>query len=348
MPDANPGPAEGGDAFVAFLSAHAHDLDETLLSAYVGHGDPELERYLYGPLAAFTSNAGKRVRPLVCLLACQAVGGDPARARTTAAAIERFQSAALIHDDIADEGQLRRGKPCMHLTEGVGIATNCGDLALSEVFGTVAADAALDASTRLAVLDELFSMTRRTIEGQALDLGWARDERWDVTVDDYLRMATLKTAHYSAATPLAVGALIGGASQEQVEALRSFGLDAGLAFQLVDDTLNLFGDEAEQGKDYRSDITEGKRTLLVTYSLAHVDATKRDELVRLLSSHVTDACGLDACARIMQGCGAEAFARHRARELSQRAVSHLDGIDLTDDARHTLASMADFFVARRG
>ena len=102
------------NAFAAYLAEHHHDLDAYLDSFFTEqtqHAD--LERYLYAPLAAFSANGGKRHRPLICMLAARAVGGDPARARSAAAAIEHFQSAALIHDDIADKGQLRRGKPCM-------------------------------------------------------------------------------------------------------------------------------------------------------------------------------------------------------------------------------------------
>ena len=167
----------------------------------------DLERYLYAPLAAFTEGGGKRVRPVLCLLGAEAVGGEPHLALAPAMGIELFQSAALIHDDIADESELRRGKPCLYLTEGTGLATNMGDLALTQVIEVVLADGALPADRKAKVLGELVSMERHTLEGQALDLGWARDGRWDVTEADYLYMVRSKTAHYTAASPLAVGPL---------------------------------------------------------------------------------------------------------------------------------------------
>ncbi|MCI1666126.1 MAG: polyprenyl synthetase family protein [Atopobiaceae bacterium] len=337
---------DGGREFVDFLREHAGVLDDLMLVPYADETTADLRRYLYDPLTRFTANAGKRVRPLICLLACHAVGGEPLAASSAACAIEHFQSAALIHDDIADEGQLRRGEPCMYLTEGVGVATNCGDLALSEVFGLVANDTTLPEDIRLAVLAELFSMTHRTIEGQALDLGWARDGRWDVSVDDYLSMAMLKTAHYSAAVPLAVGATIGGGTSRQIEALRSFGLKTGLAFQLQDDLLNLFGDAEGQGKDYRSDLTEGKRTLLVVWALAHVSASEREELVRLLSSHVTSSCELGRAAAIIQRSGAMEHVREYATTLAAEAKGLLHDLDLDATDASTLRSMADFFVTR--
>ena len=208
--------------------------------------------------------------------ACLAVGGDPDRAATAAAAIEHFHSAALIHDDIADEAELRRGEPCLHLTEGLGLAINMGDLALSMVNGPVVNDPLLEDAVKVRVIKELIAMTCRTVEGQALDIGWARDGRYDITPEDYLTMAIHKTAHYSGAVPLAVGAIVGGADDEIVEALRSYGLDTGLAFQIQDDLLNLVGTDEAKKKDFRSDITEGKRTLVVVHALQNAAPEARE------------------------------------------------------------------------
>ena len=231
--------------FTSFLAQHFDQINDYLATFFDGQAtSADIERYLYTPLSAFTANAGKRHRPLICMLAATAVGGSFESARSAAAAIEHFQSGALIHDDIADNGQLRRGKPCMHLTEGTGLAINCGDLALTMVTKTVLDDPTLNADVKLRVLHELTEMIVRTIEGQALDLGWVRDGRFDISVDDYLDMATHKTAYYSGATPLAAGAIIGGGSEEQIEALRAFGLHTGLAFQIQDDLLNLIGTKA--------------------------------------------------------------------------------------------------------
>ena len=209
-----------------------------------------------------------------------------ARATSAAAAIEHFHTAALIHDDIADEAELRRGEPCLHLTEGMGLAINMGDLALSLVNGTVINDPLLDDATKVRVVNELIEMTRRTIRGQALDIGWARDGRYDITPEDYLVMATHKTAHYSGAVPLAIGAIIGGGTEAEIEALRNYGLDTGLAFQIQDDLLNLVGSEESTKKDFRNDITEGKRTLMVVHALQHSD--DRDRLIDILSSKEKD------------------------------------------------------------
>lgn len=333
------------NAFAAYLAEHHHDLDAYLDSFFTEQTqNADLERYLYAPLAAFSANGGKRHRPLICMLAARAVGGDPARARSAAAAIEHFQSAALIHDDIADKGQLRRGKPCMYLTEGVGRAINCGDYDITLSTDAVLRDEALDAPLKLRVLGELTAMMQRTVEGQALDLGWVQNERFDLTVQDYLTMATLKTAHYSGAVPLAVGAMVGGGSEQQVEALRSFGLATGLAFQIQDDLLNLVGDTGD--KDFRNDITEGKRTLVTVHALEHAESETRRELVEILRSGTQDAALLERAVEIFDETGSIAFAHDYALRLTERAKKELSGIELENDCRELLLSMADFFVER--
>ncbi len=332
-------------AFTDFLTRNVGEVNEFLSTFFCDKTDrADIERYLYAPLGAFSANAGKRHRPLICMLACAAVGGDFHAALSAAAAIEHFQSAALIHDDIADNGHLRRGKPCVHVTEGVGIAINCGDYALTLVTDTILRDSTLADDIKLRVLRVLTDMMQRTVEGQALDLGWVRDERFDLTVDDYLTMATLKTAHYSGAVPLACGAIIGGGTEEQIEALRSFGLDTGLAFQIQDDLLNLIGEREAREKDFRSDITEGKRTLVAVHALEHADEC--DELERILASGTTDPATLDRAVEIFERTGSIEFARAHAIELIDRAKRTLADIELDAECRELLLAMADFFVER--
>ena len=331
--------------FSSFLDRHINQINEYLEAAFRDQTDrADIARYLYDPLGRFAENAGKRHRPLICMLAAQAVGGTFESAISAAAAIEHFQSAALIHDDIADHGKLRRGKPCMYLTDGTGIAINCGDLALSLVTGTVLNDPSLTDALKIRILGELVNMTTRTIEGQALDLGWVRDERFDLTVDDYLTMATLKTAHYSGGTPLACGAIIGGGSEEQVEALRAFGLHTGLAFQIQDDLLNLIGKEAAKEKDFRTDITEGKRTLVAVHALGN--AAYHDEIEAILRSGSEDPAVLARAVEIFQASGSIDFAREYSFELTRKAKAALADVKLSPHCKALFMSMADFFVER--
>ncbi len=330
--------------FEEYLESYADSVGD-LVNTYIPCGThPDMDAYLYDPLLRYSQNGGKRHRPLICFAACVAVGGDIRKAASAASAIEHFHTAALIHDDIADEATLRRGEPCLHLTEGLGIALNVGDLALSLVNGSVMKDPSLTDAVKVRVVTELVEMTRRTIEGQALDLGWARGGRYDITPEDYLVMATHKTAHYSGAVPLAIGAIIGGGTETQIEALRNYGLDTGLAFQIQDDLLNIEGDAETVGKDFCSDITEGKRTLMVVHALQN--SPDRDRLIHILSIKTTDASLLSEAVNIMRASGSVDYAHNYAENLTSIAKNRL--IDMLDEspARDLLASMADYFVNR--
>ena len=176
--------------FVAYCQKMRDAVDAALMGAFAFPLEDDIQALLYRPLENFIASGGKRARPILLCLAAQAYGANPHEALQVAASLEYFQAAALIHDDIADESETRRGVPCLHRSEGDGLAINAGDLSLVESFACVADDTRVPAACRHAVMVELCEMMMRTVEGQALDLGWARDGRWDVTCEDYLAMAT--------------------------------------------------------------------------------------------------------------------------------------------------------------
>ena len=333
-------------SFAEYLDLYAGEIGDLINSFIPKPTHPDMERYLYGPLTKYSQNAGKRHRPLICFAACQAVGGDMELATTAASAVEHFHTAALIHDDIADDALTRRGEPCMHLVVGEGLAINMGDLALSLVNGPVMKDESLSEHVRVRVVTELLDMTARTVEGQALDIGWARDERYDITPEDYLCMATHKTAYYSGGVPLAVGAIIGGGTEEQIEALRAYGMATGLAFQIQDDLLNLIGTEEATKKDFRSDITEGKRTLMVVHALGNSTPENRERLIEILSAKETDPAVLAEAVDLMETSGSIAYARSYAQKITDDAKAKLVEAIEPSDARNLLISMADWFVSR--
>ena len=331
-------------SFQLYLEQNSPRISDLIANYYQADDYDDINRYLYVPLARFSANGGKRHRPLICELACGAVGGDIRSVAASAAAIEHFHTAALIHDDIADESTLRRGEACLHISEGEGLAINAGDLALSQVTGSVLADTHLTESQRLRVLEELVVMTTRTIEGQALDIGWARDGRFDLSIEDYLLMAERKTAYYSGGTPLAVGAIIGGGTEEQIAALRAFGMASGMAFQIQDDLLNLTGNKELLGKDYRSDITEGKRTLIAVHTLQF--SPQKSEFTAILASHTTAPTMLSCAVDIMESAGSLEFARDYATGLVAAAKADLSKALEDNEYTRLLVQMADFFIER--
>ncbi len=354
--------SDGGARFVAYLREKLPLVEKALADAaatpmlagseaHAGALADDLNRYLYAPLAHFSEGGGKRVRPILALLGAEAVGGSAGQALSAGVAIELFQSAALVHDDIADKSELRRGEPCLHVSQGTGVAINMGDLALAQVFEVVLADASLEPKRRLRVLDELVRMERHTLEGQALDLGWVRDGRWDLTESDYLYMVASKTAWYSAACPLYIGALAAGGAEEAARGLLDVGMHTGIAFQLQDDLLNLVGDADAQGKDFRSDITEGKRTLAAVWALEHLDEARRTRLVQILEAKTGEEALLAEAVGLIEEGGGISRCREMATQEAQIGKTRVNELvtegSIAREAGAALVSMADFFVERK-
>lgn len=324
-----------------------------------GHITNNLDAFLYEPLAQFVQGKGKFIRPALCLLGAHIAAGERAAGETVqtevlpdalvrlACALELFQAAALIHDDIADESLVRRGNPCLYRTHGTGLAINMGDCALvdaSKLICTLSAEG-LPSNAALQLLDEFLTMERTTIEGQALDLGWSRARTWNLAPSDYLVMAELKTAHYSLASPLVLGALFAQAPKALRDALREFGRSAGVAFQLRDDYLNLFGNKA-QGKDMCSDIIEGKRTYLTLYALEHLPSGLQHELIDILAAKTNTARELARACELIEKAGAPEASLAKERELVGQALNTLDKAQLAPKHIQLLADLCHYVTHR--
>lgn len=335
------------DLFIDYIASVSAEIDEYLhgcLTAVPKGSDRQL--YLYGILDEFISRGGKRTRPAMAMLACEAVGGDPRKALSSGCAIEFFHAAALIHDDIMDSSLLRRGQKCAHIVHGVPLAINAGDYALGLVCTIVVRDPVLEDAVKLAVLDVIGEMSERTVEGQALDVGWVRDDVYDLTPDDYLDMALGKTGFYSGIAPLKVGAIVGGGSADDIRAFEDFGKNVSIAFQIQDDLLNITGDERTMGKDYLSDIMESKRTLMVVHCLTVADSADRRRLVQLLRLKQDKTMSQAAeIVELMHRYGSVEHARAVARNLIKDGRTYLKAVRLSQ-ARDVLASMAGYFLDR--
>jgi geranylgeranyl diphosphate synthase type II len=178
--------------------------------------------------------------------------------------IELMHNAMLIHDDIQDESEQRRGKPTLHVTQGVGIAINVGDvLSLMAMRPLLDNRLVLGNYLALQIIEETERMARESAEGQALELGWRRDNVTDVVEADYLEMVLKKTCWLGMIHPSRVGALIGTGGAVDLDHFIRFGFLLGAAFQIQDDLLNLVGDSETYGKELTGDILEGKRTLML-------------------------------------------------------------------------------------
>lgn len=226
---------------------------------------------------------GKRIRPALCLVACEALGGDARAAVPFAMAIELMHNFFLVHDDIEDGDQFRRGRPSCWVKYGLAHGVNIGDYLYAKVFeallsgGRVPETASVNPALQLGLLQLLVDTLDRTHIGQAQDIN-ARAQR-DFSLDGYLELVRNKTGYYLAA-PMIGGAMIAGAQEETLEALREFGKNVGPVFQIIDDIIDLTHGKGRESTG--SDIREGKRSYLVAYTASMAKASDREELFRIL------------------------------------------------------------------
>ena len=256
------------------------DITRHALKTYIPHRSPY--RYLYGPLAEYPNRGGKMMRPSLCIATARTFGAPIEESLQTAVAIELLHNALLIHDDIEDQSEERRGRPTLHLLHGVPLAVNAGDgLSLLSLRPLIDNQTKIGPHLALRILEETEQMARESAEGQAIELGW----RWDNVVDledrDYLEMAHKKTCWLGSIYPCRVGAIIGTRDDIDLEPFIRFGFFLGAAFQIQDDLLNLVADK-RYGKERNGDIFEGKRTLMLIHLLRESTEDERDRLARFL------------------------------------------------------------------
>jgi geranylgeranyl diphosphate synthase, type II len=254
------------------------------LTRYLTINSPRGAEYMGSAIREYPDRAGRSLRSTLCMATARAFGAAAEDALNSAVAIEIFHNAFLVHDDIEDMSEQRRGRPTLHAIHGVPIAINVGD-ALT-VFGL---RPLLDNRHRLGlrialrILEEAERMARETVEGQAIELGWRHDNATDLGEDDYLRMVLKKTCWYSTIFPNRVGVLIGTRDEWALDDIVRFGFFLGAAFQIQDDLLNLVGDERRYGKEMDGDIWEGKRSLMIVHLLKQADAEDRERLQFILA-----------------------------------------------------------------
>lgn len=237
---------------------------------------------LYELISDYPFRKGKALRPALCICTARAVGGLAQGAMVSSAALEMFHNAALIHDDLEDESDLRRGEEAMHHMVGIGRAVNLGDatqvLSLSFLLENLNT---IGVAKSMHVMHEIENMSRQSVEGQAMELDWIANHVFDLGDDDYYRMCTKKTCWYTFIAPCRIGYIVGtnNWNDEEVKShldqLTEFGMVLGIAFQVQDDLLNLIGSEEQYGKEIGGDIYEGKRTIMLNHVIEHSESSEQ-------------------------------------------------------------------------
>jgi geranylgeranyl diphosphate synthase type II len=333
---------------------------EEILERYRRSAAEEIERrlprgepreWLYEPMADYPRRAGKGLRAALCLATCAAFGGAEDDALAAAAALELAHNAFLVHDDIQDGSLWRRGHPTLHRREGLALALNAGDaLALLSFEVLRAGDARRNRHLTSRLTEELSTAMWRTLEGQAIELGWRRDGVTELAPADYLDLVLRKTCWYTTIAPLRMGALIAAAGPVDLEALTRFGLFLGAAFQITDDVLNVAGGDDAYGKENRGDLKEGKRTLMVIHLLATARPAEREAVVAFLRPGAErTAAQIDRLAALMEDRGSIAFARGFARGVADAAAAAFPAAFAPADrpeAAGMIRGLVDYVVER--
>ncbi len=312
------------DEFLDQLDAYAVMARRAAWSVLLADG---LSPYLGVPAGEYLERGGKGLRPAICLATCSAFGGDVEDALPSAAALELLHTAFLVHDDIEDDSELRRGKPTLHVTYGSALAINAGDgLAVLALGSLRQNERRLGRALAARIWSEFDFMARQTVDGQARELGWLRDGRVDLTPDDYLDLIMKKTCWYTTLLPLRVGALIGSGKDVDLHLMLRFGFFLGAAFQIRDDILNLTGSEGRYGKERLGDLREGKRTLMLIHLLAAATGPRRVRVEQYLALEPAERSNgvREDILDLMESHGSVAFAEEFARGIARSALVAFD------------------------
>lgn len=291
----------------------------------------------------FLERGGKRVRPYLLLTMIEAFNKDYKRGIEIASAVELFHNFTLIHDDIEDGSELRRGKPCIHIMHGIPLAINAGDGMFVHVLKAISVSK-IPCEEKEEIMKYLTHGFVQVLNGQGYELGWIHNNEWNLTEEDYFKMAIGKTGELIA-TSAKVGAFIGGASEEEILEMESFGIEVGLAFQIQDDVLNLIGEEEKYKKEIGGDIREGKRTLIVIDALKKLNENDKEELVRILSAKENSKEEIEWAIEKMKETGSITYAKNYAEELVEKAKKRLKFVK-NEEKRKELEILSDMFVKR--
>jgi len=322
----------------------------SMLEKYGAMVNRQIEKYLpragrpvmlLQPMWELLDRGGKRFRPALALLFCKAVGGQARRALPAAAAVEILHNMTLIHDDIEDQSELRRGKPCIHIIFGLPAAINSGDAMLIKVF-EAAADGPLDVAAKNRLVQRFAERAFQVTRGQALEFELNRRESF--TDEDVIEVLRNKTGAL-VALACEAGVIVGGGKKTYLSVAGRFGESTGVGFQIVDDLLNVMGDVHKYGKEIGGDIREGKRTIMAAHLTKSASAEDRDRFMRMLGNSSISQEEIAQAIRMYEKYGSLDHAKKMADRYIEDGLRSLKSLPKSD-ARELLGSLARFLVQR--
>lgn len=299
---------------------------------------PEQPNQLYEPIAYHMALGGKRIRPVLALMACDAMGGSPDAAIDSAVGIEMFHNFTLLHDDVMDNADVRRGKPTVHRRWNDNTAILSGDTMLTIATQYIAR------SANWQVMD-LFNKTAIEIyEGQQWDMDF--ENRNDVTVDEYIMMIRLKTSVLLGCA-LKSGALLADAAGKDADLLYEAGVNMGLAFQLMDDMLDVWGDPETFGKEIGGDIMNNKKTFLLINAMQLARGDDADELRHWLNDqYASREDKVRGVTALYERLGVRQMAEEAIAHYNDLAIDAFNRVNMSDEDRQTFVQLANKLAGR--
>ena len=296
---------------------------------------------LYEPIAYTILQSGKRLRPMLCLLANEMFGGDEQQALWPALALETFHNFTLIHDDIMDKAPMRRGMPTVYQKWNADIAILSGDAMLAKAF-----QFALKPKKGAELAQQLGKVAIEICEGQQMDLNF--ETLGDVTIDEYLEMIRLKTA-VLLATALQMGATVGDATTTDIQHLYDFGINMGMSFQLQDDILDLYSDVEVFGKRHGGDIAENKKTYLYLKALELASEKDRKRLAHLFTLRIDhdEEEKIEEVQAIYDRLHVKEAVEQVIAEYDQKALAALKAVSLPEEKKTHLRNYAELLSGRK-
>ncbi len=290
--------------------------------------------------------AGKMLRPALCLLCCEAAGGEVSSAVSAAAAIELLHNFTLIHDDIEDASDMRHGRATLWKVAGIAQAINAGDglFAIAQRTMLDLADSGVQSDRVVEAMRLLTDASIELCDGQYHDLSF--ETRQSVAVPEYEAMVRGKSAVLIAAAA-GVGAVVAGATPATTDPFRRFGLALGLGFQVQDDVLGIWGSPDHTGKPAGDDIRARKKSYPIVYAMEHLNADGRAELGLLFADAEVTERGVNRVLMLLEACGAREAASAAARRHADGAIAALEPLDIDGQRRADLEALAAFAVERR-
>ena len=291
------------------------------------------------------SSGGKMLRPALCLLCCEAVGGDVGRAMAAAAALELVHNFTLIHDDIEDASDTRHGRDTLWRVVGIPQAINAGDGMFVQGQRTLLRmeDAGVSADRVLWASRTLNEACVALCEGQYADIGFETRDR--VTQAEYKAMIDGKTASLLGAS-MAIGAVAGGADAASVAAFGECGRKLGRAFQIQDDVLGIWGDESVTGKPVADDIRSRKRSFPIAWAFEHIRGEAAATLARIYAADAITEADVETVTSLLNEAGAQTIATAEALRWAGAGIDLLSPLRLDDERRRDIEALAMFFVHR--